>query len=473
MPPHDLSEPAAFQRLRLLFGQARSASLIAITGALFCAAMIASATGQATVLPWLAAVLAASGLRLHLYRRFFRTTTHHRPERYWLRQHAWTAALVGLTWGMLPLVPTTQAGAHIHELQTLVPAFVLVAAITSYGVYPSQYLVLLGSMTVTAVTARLYVSGTDGMPEALLFGFFTLLLGVTAKRYGGSLVDTLHARQRSEQLLHEVTRTNAMLQQQNSQMAQQQDLLQQEEALARHVFRQLTLGGDHQIPGIHTWTQPMGSLSGDLTQTVRGPKGEAYVLLGDFTGHGLPAALGALPASSVFLAMAAKGLPIETITSELNNKLHQLLPVGYFCCAVLLELSADRRELHVWNGGLPPLLIRRHGRAKPDYLRSHSLPLGVVDAHSFDPTAQRRALAPGDLVYAYTDGLTEAENVDGEMWGSERLESFLLREDLPAPRLPALINAVLEYVNLAPASDDISVLEVEASPAVAEEAHAA
>ena len=85
----------------------------------------------------------------------------------------------------------------------------------------------------------------------------------------------------------------------------------------------------------------MGSLSGDLTQTGRGPDGQIYVLLADFTGHGLPAALGALPASSVFLAMAHKGLSVEGIAAELNRKLYQLLPIGYFCCAVVVELAAE------------------------------------------------------------------------------------------------------------------------------------
>jgi serine phosphatase RsbU (regulator of sigma subunit) len=140
---------------------------------------------------------------------------------------------------------------------------------------------------------------------------------------------------------------------------------------------------------------------------------------------------------------------------------------------VLIELSKDRRQVHVWNGGLPPIVIRRSQLGTSEQLRSHSLPLGVVDADVFDPTVHQFDLQPGDLLYAYSDGLTEAENIDGEMLGSARVEEFLLRDDLPTPRLPSLIEAVLEHVDRAPASDDISVLEIEASPALAEEATAA
>jgi len=470
MPSDSAPEPVHHQRLHLLFRQAKVASYLAVVSGFACAGLFVYGTGEWTALAWLSGVVVASLLRLHLFRRFFTTEIQHHPESYWLRRHAATAVLVGISWGLLPLVPSGESAHYLHEMQTLVPAFVLMAAITSYGIYFNQYLVLLGSMTLVTLGARLYTSGADGIPEVALFALFVPMLALTAKRYADSLLSSTRSKHRAEELVGELTRTNDELQLQNNLLAQQQDLLQQEETLAKHVFAQLTLGGDHALPGIHTWNQSMGSLSGDLTQKARGPDGEAYVFLGDFTGHGLPAALGALPASSIFLAMAAKGLPVESIASELNCKLRELLPVGYFCCGVLLQLSADRRTVHLWNGGLPPVLIRRRAQQSHEYLRSHSLPLGVVDGDTFDASALDVTLGPGDLLYAYTDGLTEAENVDGEMWGSERLEELLLRDDLPAPRLPVLIDAVLEHVNLAPASDDISVLEVEVTPAVVERA---
>jgi serine phosphatase RsbU (regulator of sigma subunit) len=352
---------------------------------------------------------------------------------------------------------------HVRELQGLVPALVIMAGITSFGVYFSQYLVLLVSATVTTVAARLWADGGAAVTMVILFALFAPILAVTAKRYSSSIQQSLVARAHSQSLVRELTLTNNELEHHNATLAQQQDLIQQEEELAKHVFGQLTLGGDHELPGVRTWNQAMGSLSGDLTQTARGPHGQAYVFLGDFTGHGLPAALGALPASSVFLAMAAKGLPVESIAVELNRKLHELLPVGYFCCAVLLELSPDRHQLQVWNGGLPPILVRRRGASGYERLRSHSVPLGVLGEREFETVATSLRLDDGDVVYAYTDGLTEAENLDGEMWGLQRLETFLLRDDLPSSKLPALIDAVLEHVNLAPASDDISIVELMAS----------
>jgi serine phosphatase RsbU (regulator of sigma subunit) len=464
MPDSKPQIDAEYERLDLLFRQSRSTSVVALVAAGVCAAIIHNSLPGPAPWVWFGAILLITAGRLLLYRRYFQHQRGRIPVTSWLRWHAYTAAPLGIAAGSLPLIPDMNlAPQYVQELEGLVPALVVMAAVTSFGVYISQYLVLLVSATLTTVATRLWMEGSDGIAMALMFAMFAPILAVTAKRYAESIQQSLGAKARSERLVDELTITNNELEHQNAMLAQQQDLIQQEEELAQHVFSQLTLGGDHELPGVYTWNQSMGSLSGDLTQTARGPGGQVYVFLGDFTGHGLPAALGALPASSVFLAMAAKGLPVETIAAELNRKLHELLPVGYFCCAVLLELTPDRRQLHVWNGGLPPLLIKRDTQADYEKLHSHSVPLGVLGEREFSTGAQSVALNDGDVVYAYTDGLTEAENLNGEMWGAQRLESFLLREDLPASKLPALIDAVLEHVNLAPASDDISIVELVAS----------
>jgi serine phosphatase RsbU (regulator of sigma subunit) len=460
---------AEHERLQLLFRQSRSTSVVAAIAAGACAIIVHNAIPGPVPWIWFGTIALLTVARLLLYRRYFQTERNHAPVKYWLRQHAILALPTGIAAGMLPLFPGMEtAPQHVRELQGLVPALVVMAGITSFGVYFSQYLVLLVSATATTIITRLWADGSDGATMVVLFALFAPILAVTAKRYSQSIQESLAAKAHSQSLVRELTLTNNALEHHNTTLAQQQDLILQEEELARHVFDQLTLGGDHQLPGVRTWNQAMGSLSGDLIQTARGPEGQAYVFLGDFTGHGLPAALGALPASSVFLAMAAKGLPVETIAVELNRKLYQLLPIGYFCCAVLLELSADRRQLHVWNGGLPPILLRRRGASGYERLRSHSVPLGVLGEREFETEATSLPLHQGDVVYAYTDGLTEAEDLDGEMWGLERLETFLLRDDLPSSKLPALIDAVLEHVNLAPASDDISIVELLATTADAE-----
>jgi serine phosphatase RsbU (regulator of sigma subunit) len=473
MSENSRSDSLEQDRLHLLFKQARSASAIALLGAVACLSVMLHARPGPGPVIWFAAIAAATGLRFALYQRFFAADERSPDASHWLRLHFWTGGLIGVVWGSLPMVSMAGAPMYAQQLQTLVPGFLVMAAITSYGVYFSHYMFLLTTTGLTTTVSHLAARGAEGMPEVILYLVFAPVMAVTARRYCDSLITSMKAQRHSHHLVEKLTEANKDLVSQNTVMTQQRSLLEQEGDLAKHVFGQLILGGDCKLPGIHTWNQPMGSLSGDLTQTARGPSGQAYIFLSDFTGHGLPAALGALPASSVFLAMASKGLPVESIATELNTKLNQLLPIGYFCCAVLLELSADQRTLNVWNSGLPPVLVKRRDKAGYERIISHSLPLGVITGEAFDTPAQRVELRPGDLVYAYTDGLTEAANRDGEMWGTERLENFLERPDLPFPRLPALIEEVLQHIDRAPTSDDISIVEVEAGSVAAERADAA
>ena len=70
--------------------------------------------------------------------------------------------------------------------------------------------------------------------------------------------------------------------------------------------------------------------NGDLLLATRTPSGSMYVMLGDFTGHGLPAAIGAIPVAEVFYGMANKGFSIAAIVAETNRKLRAILPTEVF-----------------------------------------------------------------------------------------------------------------------------------------------
>ena len=68
------------------------------------------------------------------------------------------------------------------------------------------------------------------------------------------------------------------------------------------------------------------------------------VLLGDFTGHGLPAAIGALPLAEVFHGMVSKRFALEDVLREVNTKLKSILPVGVFCCATAAHLELSQSQ---------------------------------------------------------------------------------------------------------------------------------
>jgi PAS domain S-box-containing protein len=113
-------------------------------------------------------------------------------------------------------------------------------------------------------------------------------------------------------------------------LREKQELLKQEEKIAQHVFANITASNNDDIDELTTWYEPMGSFSGDLVLSSLLPDGGLRIILCDFTGHGLPAALGAVPVSSIYTAITSKNLPLSVLMEELNNKLNTFITHGNF-----------------------------------------------------------------------------------------------------------------------------------------------
>ena len=241
-----------------------------------------------------------------------------------------------------------------------------------------------------------------------------------------------------------------------------QQMLEEEEKIARHVFENITATNNDSLPELSSWSEPMGSFSGDLILSTALPTGGIRILLCDFTGHGLPAALGAVPVSVTHSAMAKKSLPLDILMDELNNKLRALLPTGIFCCIAGIDIDATRTHAHIWNAGLPEVLIvSKEGKVKQRIVSNH-LPLGVVEYDRSEMQSDDVHLDTGDMIYALSDGLTEAESESGDMFGQERFEKLLLTETDADGRLMMIRNEVEKFMGNAAPTDDISLIEVKA-----------
>lgn len=173
--------------------------------------------------------------------------------------------------------------------------------------------------------------------------------------------------------------------------------------------------------------------AGDIILSAYRPDGTQQVLVGDFSGHGLTAAFGAPLVSYIFYRLSGEGCSVQQILEELNRILYRQLPTQLYMAAGAMELSADRKQLKLWNCGLPPVLCMN---LSSDITSSSSkgLPLGIIElVDNFEPHTEIDML-PGMQVYMYTDGLTEAMSVDHILYGQARLERLVTRihrEKLP------------------------------------------
>ncbi|WP_439889025.1 fused response regulator/phosphatase [Pseudomonas sp. MBLB4123] len=246
--------------------------------------------------------------------------------------------------------------------------------------------------------------------------------------------------------------------QQRDLIAKHNEYLLNEQRVAKAVFDKVAHSGCLDAPNIRYLQSPFALFNGDLLLAAYKPSGGMHVLLGDFTGHGLPAAIGAMPVAEVFYGMTAKGYSLAEILREMNAKLKRILPVGMFCCATMLSLNAHRREVEVWSGGLPDGYLQRGAGGERIPLASRHLPLGILDAPSFDDAYEVYPLELGDRIILLSDGVLEARDGEGQLFGEERLLGVFAESPEPQHIFTNIQQALTRFRG--EQEDDVSLVEV-------------
>ncbi|MGS7251973.1 SpoIIE family protein phosphatase [Pseudomonas anuradhapurensis] len=253
-------------------------------------------------------------------------------------------------------------------------------------------------------------------------------------------------------------RLQATVLEQRDEIAGHHHHLLNEQRVAKAVFDKVAHSGCLAAPNIRYLQSPYALFNGDLMLAAFTPSGDMRVLLGDFTGHGLPAAVGAMPLAEVFYGMTAKGYGIAQILREMNAKLKRILPVDMFCCALLLDLNMQRGSVEVWNGGMPDgYRLSVQGQVL-SALRSRHLPLGILPAERFDDTTEVLPLAPGERVLLLSDGVIDTADDQERLFGVQRLHQVLADNRDPARLFDEVMQA-LERFGGRP-RDDISLCDI-------------
>jgi PAS domain S-box-containing protein len=252
----------------------------------------------------------------------------------------------------------------------------------------------------------------------------------------------------------------ARLAAQNEELHVLHEQVRREQRLAGHLLANVRRQGCLNIPGVRHLTSPLDFFNGDVALAAATPYGELRWMLGDFTGHGLSAAVGTIPVASTFYATCRKGVSLVESIETINDLLKGVLPAGLFCAAAMLGLDRDRGELRVWNGGLPAVIVRSGRDGSLRLQASQSLPLGLVASRELDVKFTVMPVDASDEIFVYTDGLTEAQNSSGELFGQERVAAVLSNPGQPGHGFDQLVDELSAYRGTIRAGDDVSLIVV-------------
>jgi len=247
---------------------------------------------------------------------------------------------------------------------------------------------------------------------------------------------------------------------QKDQIALHNKHLIQEQNVAKQVFDKIAHAGSLKLDIIRYYMSALAVFNGDVLLAEVSPRGSLFVVLGDFTGHGLPAAIGSMPLASTFYGMVSKGFSLADILREINQKLYQTLPVGLFCCATCVDINFQKMRISVWNGGLPDNILYRHRTRTYERIKSRHLPLGVLSNRDFKAEAQVLQLYEGDHLLMWSDGIQEARNRNGEMFGEENINRVLDAGAEAGSIYQQILKRVQEHIGSTEKDDDISLVDI-------------
>ncbi len=248
----------------------------------------------------------------------------------------------------------------------------------------------------------------------------------------------------------------------------EKDRLLSELAIAQEVQGSLFPHSPVSLSGLdlHAVCLPARSVSGDYFDfilEVQGPGDLVCIALGDISGKGISAALLMASLHSAVRVFSAEGNAGNGRThspalllEKLNRHLYRSTQSNKYATLFLAVYNRETRELTYANGGhLPPLLLAADGTLRK--LTCGGSVVGLLDGFTYDE--ETVVLGPGDLLVAYSDGMTEPENTAGE-FGEERLLALLLRKRDEA--LPALADemfgAVKAWIGSGEQPDDMTLL---------------
>jgi len=153
--------------------------------------------------------------------------------------------------------------------------------------------------------------------------------------------------------------------------------------------------------------------------------------------------------------------PMVTV-KRTNALLSEKNPEMFFATAFYGTLNLKTGALRYCNAGhLPPLLIGAGGEIS-ELPCSRGVPLGVEGGFSYDEGEY--TMKPGEMLYLFTDGVSEAHNADSELYSEERLKKLLEKEDTPADPVKivdAVWNSVEEFRGDTKRYDDITQLAIQ------------
>lgn len=202
-------------------------------------------------------------------------------------------------------------------------------------------------------------------------------------------------------------------------------------------------------------SMPADSTGGDYYDYLPMVNGDLGIVVGDVTGHGLGAALLMAETRAYLRILTHNRVDVGDILTRANNVIAEDVSFGMHVTMMFLRLELQSRRLFYNNAGHPDgFILDRNGEVRRR-ICSQAMPLGIFPGTEY-VSCESLELQSGDMVVALTDGFLEAQNIQGEEFGEDRVLS-IIRENLECPAgeiVKSVFDATKSFVKNMPITDD-------------------
>jgi sigma-B regulation protein RsbU (phosphoserine phosphatase) len=241
---------------------------------------------------------------------------------------------------------------------------------------------------------------------------------------------------------------------------QAKEVLEAELKVASQIQNQLLPAKllDIKNYGLSAFQTQCKSVGGDLYDVAELADGRVLFLLADVSGKGMGAALLMSNVLAAFrIIYAAQDFHLLDAVSQVSRQLLKFSRPGDFATLFICVLCPKTNTLEYINAGHnPPLMVRSDGKVED--LEASGVPIGTFDVPGWrEDTIE---FGVGDLLFMFTDGVSEATNDQGEMYEEDRLKRFLLdsKDISPEELTESVLDEVNGFTGGAPQSDDITMM---------------
>jgi phosphoserine phosphatase RsbU/P len=219
-------------------------------------------------------------------------------------------------------------------------------------------------------------------------------------------------------------RNHILLREARAQLAEQLLALNNELEMARQIQLSILPHTVPKLPGLEIAARfvPLASVAGDFYDFISIDDKRIGILVADVSGHGLPSALIASMLQVALTVQLAHASEPARVLSGLNKALCGKFTQN-FVTAAYVYVDLEKNLMRYAGAGHPPVLQYRAATRKTIEILENGIVLGMFDEASYE--ALELPIAPGDRFVLYTDGIPEAANAAGEMYGTGRFMRFI------------------------------------------------